>query len=252
MHTLRTRFKRDIIAEFLPPQGRAKRRADKVIIFCGGMPGVPAKRPLLEFFSKKGYWVFLPRYRGSWESGGKFLRISPEKDILDIISELPRGFKSLWDGKKYRVRPSKLFLFGSSFGGPAALLASRDPRVTKIVALSPVVDWCAPSKEEPLDKLFRFVQSAFGEGYRVSKKDWNKLKSGTFYNPMAHFKEIDGKKLFIIHAKDDEIVGWRPVQKFAELTGSRLILLKKGGHSASSLLTKPKFYKAIAKFLRSK
>lgn len=247
MYILRTRFKKDIVAEFLAP----KRKSQKVIIFCDGMPSVPSKKKLLEFFAKKGYWVFHPRYRGSWESGGRFLKISPHQDILDIIGQLPRGFKNLWSGEVYKLNPKSIYIFGSSFGGTAAVLASADSRITKAVAFSPVVDWTARSKAEPFDKLHKFTKEAFGNGYRFSKKDWDKLKSGEFYNPAAHVSEIKGNKIFIIHAKDDDIVNWRPVQKFAKKTGCRFLLLKKGGHLSSSNLIKPRFYKRIKKFLGS-
>src|SRR3989344_271631 len=131
MHTLRTRFKKEIVTEFLPP----RKKSSKVIILCSGMPSVPYKPDLMEFFSKKGYWVFYPRYRGSWESGGQFLKISPHQDIIDVIDSLPKGFKDAWGGKIYKVRPSKICLFGGSFGGPAAILASLDKRVNKVIAV---------------------------------------------------------------------------------------------------------------------
>jgi dipeptidyl aminopeptidase/acylaminoacyl peptidase len=88
----RTRFKKEIVAEFLPPARPRKRQ--KVIILCDGMPGMPRKQALMEFLAAKGYWVFYPRYRGSWESGGKFLQKSPERDILDVIDERQRAFAS--------------------------------------------------------------------------------------------------------------------------------------------------------------
>jgi len=245
--TLRTRFKKEIISEFVPPPRPSK----KVIIFCGGMPGVPAKKELLFFFAKKNYWVFFPRYRGSWESGGSFLKLSPEQDILDIIDGLPRGFRDLWSGKTMKVKPEKLYLFGSSFGGPAAILASRDPRVTKTVALSPVIDWRVESGIEPLDWLGEFTQSAFGMGYRFMKKDWDKLKGGKFYNPAAHVDGITPNKVLLVHAKDDDVVSWKPTAKFARETGSKLILLRRGGHLGGSYFIKPGFYKRIEKFLKS-
>lgn len=226
-----------------------KRKSRKAIIFCDGMPSVPSKKKLLEFFAKKGYWVFHPRYRGSWESNGRFLKTSPHQDILDIIGQLPRGFRDLWGGGIYKINPKSIYIFGSSFGGTAAILASRDPRVTKVVALSPVVDWTTRSKAEPIDRLYKFTKEAFGGGYRFSKKDWNKLKKGKFYNPAAAAKEINGSKVSIIHAKDDDIVDWRPVQRFAKKTDSKILILKKGGHLSSSNFMKPKFYKRIKKFL---
>lgn len=179
---LRTRFKKEIIAEFLPPRKRqAKKRGvgDKVIIICDGMPSVPSKRALIEFWARKGYWVFHPRYRGSWESGGRFLEKSPHKDVLDVIDGLPRGFKSLYDGKICRIKPAKIFLIGSSFGGPAVILASRDKRVSRVIAFSPVIDWLAQEKTiEPIDWIGKFTRQAFGEGYRFTQTDWGKLKQG--------------------------------------------------------------------------
>lgn len=247
MRTLRTRFGGDIVAEFLPP----RRKSEKVVILCGGMPGAPSKGALVDFFSKKGYWTFYPRYRGSWESGGKFLRISPHKDVLDVIDQLPQGFKDLWSGKTHKVRARKIYLLGGSFGGPAAILASRDPRVTKTAVISPVVDWRVESKVEPLDWFGGFVRDAFGEGYRFTDRDWKKLKTGTFYNPVGHLRELDPDKIFVIHARDDEVVPFRSVTGFVRSLGCSSIFLKRGGHLSLSLVAKPRFYKAITKFLRS-
>src|SRR3989344_5733254 len=106
MKPLRTRFAKNIVAEFLPPIKASK----KVIIFLSGAPSVPKLADTLNFYSQKGFWVFHPRYRGSWESGGSFLEKSPEKDALDIINQLPKGFIGLETGKKYVIRPKALYL----------------------------------------------------------------------------------------------------------------------------------------------
>lgn len=248
MPTLRTRFKKEIIAEFLPP----KRPSQKVIILCVGMPGSPSKKELLEFFSNKGYWVFAPRYRGSWESGGIFLARSPHEDVLDIIDELPKGVTSLWDGKKFELTPQKIFIFGGSFGGPAALLCSRDTRVNKVVTVSSVVDWKARSRSERLDWLYGAIKSAFGEAYRIQKKNWNKLKTGKFYNPMFHAKEFDPQKILVIHAKDDEVVGFKSVQNFLKKVKCESIILKKGGHFSLGKIMEPRLYKKVKIFLKTK
>ena len=89
----RTRFKKEIVAEFLPPARSSKQQ--RAIILCDGMPSIPRKQALVEYLSGKGYWVFYPRWRGAWESGGQFLERSPHEDILDIVSELPKGFREL-------------------------------------------------------------------------------------------------------------------------------------------------------------
>ncbi len=247
MHTFRTRFAKDIVAEFLPPARKSK--TDKVIIFCDGMPTVPNKRQLLKFFSQKGYWVFHPRYRGSWESSGSFLKISPHKDILDVIDQLPKGFKDLWSGRTYKLKPKSIYVIGGSFGGPAAILVSNDKRVNKVIAISPVVDWQSPSKSEPLGPLLKFVQPAFGQGYRIRKADWQKLSKGKFYNPVAEIKDIDPAKILIIHAKDDDVVSAQSVKKFAAKSGSKLIMRKTGGHLYTMIIITPGLYPKITKFL---
>ena len=242
--TFRTRFARDIVAEFIPP----RRRSRRVVILCDGMPTPPSKRQLMKFLSSRGYWVFNPRYRGSWESGGKFLKISPHRDILAVVDQLPRGFKNLNTGKNLRFRPSSIFLLGGSFGGPAVILASRAARVTAGVAYAPVVDWLSPSRDEPIEEVYDHVKVAFGEGYRLSKKNWFKLGQGKFYNPIAEASSIDGRKLLLFHARDDRSVDWRSVKLFADKTAARLILLRRGGHISYADCVLPAHWKRIKKF----
>lgn len=253
-YLLRARIKKDIVCEFLPPIGQQRGDAHashKVILLYGGMPGYPGgKKELCDFLAQKGYWVFIPRYRGSWESAGSFLKVSPHRDVLDLIDQLPRGFKDLWSDKIYKIARPEIYLIGSSFGGPAAILASRDPRVRKAVALSPVTDWRVDSRTEPIDKLGKFTRAAFGEGYRGTEKDWRKIKTGTFYNPAYEAASIDGAKLLIIHAKDDTVVYARTSMAFARATGARLVLLPRGGHLSISNVVYPKLWKIMRGFLK--
>ena len=123
----RTRFKNEIVSEFLPPARRGKK--DRVIILCDGMPSIPRKQPLAEFLAKKGYWVFYPRYRGSWESDGAFLAKPPQQDIRDVIDQLRQPIVESAFRQKFICDPRELFVIGGSFGGAAAILSSLDPRV---------------------------------------------------------------------------------------------------------------------------
>src|SRR5271163_3644972 len=122
----RTRFKKEIVAEFSPPARPSKQQ--RVIILCDGMPSIPRKQSLVEFLSSKGYWVFYPRWRGAWESGGQFLERSPHQDILDIVSELPKGIQEVAFGQEFGCEPDQIFVIGGSFGGAAAILSSLDQR----------------------------------------------------------------------------------------------------------------------------
>jgi pimeloyl-ACP methyl ester carboxylesterase len=243
----RARFGRDIIAEFAVPL----RKSTKVVLFCSGLPSSPSKRALLEFFADKGYWAFALRYRGTWESEGVFLKQSPEVDVHAVVDGVMRGFVDVWSGKKFVVHNARVSVVGSSFGGTAALFASGDPRVKGVVALSPVVDWTLQSKAEPLEKMRAYLRNGFGPAYRVDPGAWKKLQRGDFFNPAHDVECFDGRKIFIVHAQDDEIIGWRPVAHFAKQCGARLLMLKKGGHLSGNALLVPALYKHVAKFLKT-
>jgi dipeptidyl aminopeptidase/acylaminoacyl peptidase len=248
----RARFKKEIVAEFMPPARPGKKQ--KVIVLCDGMPSMPRKQALMDFLSSKGYWVFYPRYRGSWESDGKFLQQSPHKDILDVIGELPKGVRELAFGKRFELKPDEVFVVGGSFGGAAAILASLDPRVKKVIANCPVVDWAILDGEEKTEtsnpNYAAYIREAFGNGYRLSDANWRKLQGGKFYNPAAHMKEVDPAKIIMFHAKDDPYVPYKTVKKFADQTGARLNLFARGGHLSTEMIVQKHWVK-IRKFLDS-
>jgi predicted alpha/beta hydrolase len=248
----RTRFQKEIVAEFLLPARSSKQQ--KAIILCDGMPSIPKKQALAEFLAKQGYWVFYPRWRGAWESGGQFLEKSPHLDILDIVSELPKGVKELAFGKTFRCAPEKIFVIGGSFGGAASILASLDPRITKVIANCPVVDWSILPQEQKRETANpsypAYIREAFGNGYRLSAKNWNKLNSGTFYSPAHHCKEVTPAKIMIFHAKDDPYIPWRTVDGFAKRAGIKIKLLSRGGHLSTQLVVK-KYWPEIKRFFDS-
>ena len=245
----RTRFKQQIIAEFLPPARLRKRQ--KVIVLCDGMPGLPRKQPLAAFLSQKGYWVFYPRSRGAWESDGVFLDRSPHQDILDVIDELPNGITEAAFGQRFSLSPDEIFVIGGSFGGAASILCSLDPRVRRVIANCPVVDWSILRRSEKAEtsnpSYAAYLREAFGNGYRLSDKNWEKLYSGTFYNPAHHVREIDPSKIMMFHAKDDPYVPWRSVDSFARRTGAKLKLFARGGHLNTERIVQ-RYWPQIQKF----
>ena len=232
----RTRFKKEILAE------------------CDGMPSIPRKQPLVEYLSSKGYWVFYPRWRGAWESGGQFLERSPHQDVLDIVSELPKGIRELAFGRRFRCSPEKIFVIGGSFGGAAAILSSLDRRITKVIANSPVVDWAILRKEQKKEtsnpSYPAYIRAAFGNAYRLSAKNWNKLHDGIFYNPAHHVEELTPSKILIFHAKDDPYIPWKLVDGFARRAGIKLNLLSRGGHLRTEFIVR-KYWRQIERFFDS-
>ena len=244
-HLIRTRFKNDIIAEI----GFPKKPNGKLGILLQGCPSMPSEATQ-RFLMKRGFTVIQPRYRGTWESNGSFLELSPEQDILDILDGLEGELVDAWSSEPFHVEHDEVIIICSSFGGAAGILASRDPRISKVVAFSPVIDWGAEGPAETFDQMKRFIKDGFGEGYRFNPEDFEKLTTGEFYNPWAHMKEIDGRKLFIIQADDDMITIPGPALEFAEVTKSKLLLLKQGGHFGTGKLREWRMWWRIRNFLK--
>lgn len=256
----RTRFQREIVAEFLPAratnQGKPSAgKKDKAIVLCDGMPSIPRKQALAEFLAAKGYWVFYPRYRGAWESDGQFLAKSPEQDIRDVIDGLGKEIRESAFGQKFRCRAQEIFVIGGSFGGAAALLMSLDPRVTRVVANCPVVDWSILDKEEGKEtsnpSYAGYIREAFGNAYRLSQRNWDKLRTGTFFNPAQHIAEFESSKVLMFHAKDDPYIPWRVVSGFAKRTGIKLRLFARGGHLSTDRTVR-KHWPEIQRFFAGK
>lgn len=248
----RTRFAHDIVTEFLPPS--RPRKKQRVIVLCDGMPGIPRKQFLAEFLAAKGFWVFYPRYRGAWESGGEFLERSPHLDILDVIAGLGSEICELAFGKRFLVRTTEIFVIGGSFGGAAAILCSLDARVKKVIANCPVVDWNILRKSEKTEtsnpNYAAYIRAAFGQAYRLSDRNWKKLYTGKFYNPARHVNKIDASKIMMFHAQDDPHVPFQSVVKFALDTGIELKLFRRGGHLSTDMIVR-KYWREIEAFLVS-
>jgi pimeloyl-ACP methyl ester carboxylesterase len=248
----RTRFGKDIVAEFLPPARAGKRH--KVIILCDGMPSIPRKQALAAFLSRKGYWVFYPRYRGAWESGGQFLEKSPHEDIGDLIDRLPKGIREVTFGQRFMLSPDEIFVIGGSFGGAAAILSSLDARVKKVIANCPVVDWSILAKSEKAEtsnpNYAAYIREAFGNAYRLSDRNWKKLSSGRFYNPLYHIQEITPSKILMFHAKDDPYVPYVSVESFAKRGGVRLKSFQHGGHLSTERIVQ-KQWPVIKRFFEN-
>ena len=248
----RTRFKNEILAEFLPP-ARARKK-QQLIILCDGMPSIPRKQSLAEFIAQQGYWVIYPRYRGAWESDGEFLARSPHEDILDILNEFSCEMEEIAFGERFHLAPDRIFVIGGSFGGAAAILLSLDSRIKRVFANCPVVDWSILAKAEKAEtskkNYAEYIRQAFGSAYRLSDANWRKLYSGDFYNPWHHRNQIDGTKVLLCHAMDDPNVPYERTRQFAGITGAKLKSLRRGGHISTDYVTR-KYWSQIKKFFDS-
>ena len=250
----RTRFKKQIVAEFLPPVGRGRKQ--KVMILCDGMPSIPGKQPLAEFLAARGYWVFYPRYRGAWESGGKFLEKSPAQDIADLITGLEKGrVRENAFGQEFPLSPDSIFCDRRKFwrrGGASCLARPPGEQGDRQLPGGRLERPARRAEKETSNPSYpAYLREAWGNAYRLSDKNWNKLLKGNFYNPARHLDEFKASKAMMFHAKDDPYIPWKLVAGFAKRTGIKLNLLPRGGH-LSTTLTVQKHWPRIRRFFDSK
>jgi predicted alpha/beta hydrolase family esterase len=74
------------------------------------------------------------------------------------------------------------------------------------------------------------IREAFGHAYRLSEKNWKKLRNGVFFSLVHHAGEFSPSKIMMFHAKDDPYIPWQMVDGFAKEAGIKLKLLARGGH----------------------
>jgi hypothetical protein len=244
--TGRTMLARDIATEFWVPI----KPSGKAIVLLDGVPSVPSKHKLALFLAKKGYWVFHPRYRGTWESRGNFLAKSPIVDVRDVVRAIPQGFTDVWTKLTYYVELCDVTVIGSSFAGPAVIHATTLSEVNRAVALAPVVDWHARSPKEPFDEFVRIVLTGYPGAYRVTRAGLHKLLKPGFYDPQSWIELTRAKKLLIVHAKDDDVVPVQPTKKFAQATKALCHILPEGGHLSASAVMHRDVWPAVRLFLK--
>lgn len=252
MTIARTRVTTDIVAEVGIPSRRRTR--DRVIVLAMGMPTSPTKKDLLTFLAGKGYHAILPRYRGTWESDGTFLRRSPARDITDIVDAITPEvtYTDVMTDEQFRLEPAEIHVIGSSFGGPAALFATNDRRVASGIALCPVVDFRAETAAEPHEWLKNALRAGFGNAYRFRDDDWHKLTSGALYNPITNLNAINPSKSYLIHTADDELVPRSTINTFLEYSACHATLLKRGGHLGTSDLCGRRMWQRVHKHMRTR
>jgi alpha-beta hydrolase superfamily lysophospholipase len=247
MHLKRATLAENIVVEFFP----SKKDTGRVVILCDGMPSVPGKKRVVQWFAKQGFFTMNLRYRGTWESGGTFLDHDPIEDIRDLITSFDKPFTDAWSGEEHQLNAKEVFVVGASFGGTAALLSSLDDRIKKIIALAPVIDWTITSEAEPMEWLEQVIRNGYMDAYRFEHQDWLRLSKGQLFQPITHKDTFDPDKIFMIHAQDDTVVPITPAQEFARHIGCKMQVLKKGGHLGSGALTTWRLRKKILHFLNT-
>lgn len=217
----------DIVFEFLP----AKISSERFVILCEGMPSIPSRRELMQSLSDFGWNVLYPRYRGTWESPGNFLEQSPRGDIQQLCDVLVDGL----DVRHKMYRAERISIIGSSFGGGVALTLADHPNVSRVIALSPIVDFKA--SEPILHSLKLFLQNMYPGAYRFSEQDWARMSDGELLQPINHMDSDTVKKIHLFGGGLDPEILIGDLRAFSKRVNVPLVVYPEQSHLSFSKLT---------------
>tara|TARA_B100000315_G_scaffold129860_1_gene119477 strand:+ start:1398 stop:2153 length:756 start_codon:yes stop_codon:yes gene_type:complete len=239
----------EIFFEFAVHEG--KRDA---IILLPGFPSSNIMEDIIYFFYEKGFNVFFPRYKGTFQSGGHFLKSNPTKDLSEFISFLKKGKSlNLWDEKMVSFEIDKFYVFGTSFGGSIACsLAYVSEDVSKVVVGTPVWDYESHNQEfneQDLEKLTGFVKRSLKNIYRYDFKnlvdEMKRFKQFSF----SFYKKNLKKPVLVFHDLNDNSISIEHSRKAEKEIKSVDLIETDTGHGLSIDLLN-KYYPSIDKFLK--
>jgi len=172
-------------------------KADICVILAPGIPQYLTKyHPFVQTMIKLGVNLFIPSYKGTWESPGKFSIKESVKSIENTINFVRQcSGQELYNKENIKWQQKKIILIGFSFGALPALLSKET--VDKTILIHPFVNSKIHKKYngEDLNKTFSFVKKAYLMAYRLSPSkvinELNKLHYPLFKN---NLKIISGKK----------------------------------------------------------
>lgn len=230
------------------------RLADAIIL----LPGFPSGNEfneMISFFFEKGYHVFVPRYRGSYQSNGIFLSKNPVDDMIGFLTNLEEGTaKNLWDVKKENFKINKKILVGGSFSGAIALgVAAKYEKIDHIILQAPVWDFKVHNvegDEQNIEKLTEFVRNAYKNCYRFKFKGLTKkLLKFEELNPAYYLPKVKKTPILVMHDPNDKVVSIRHTNEMMPLLGRGTFLEHHFGHKLERDIFST-FWKDIDKFIK--
>lgn len=234
------------------------------IISCHGLPSHPYQHnpAKMENVLDAGYVMVFPNYIGTWASEGVMSWENCVKTILETIKFIKSGKgKKVSHSENIKWKVKDITLLGGSFGGSVALVAGAKSDVEKIISVAGPTNYRDHSKipeesAEPIEDLYYEVKEGWGNLWRVSKAEWDRLAKGECdLNPVDYKDVLKDKDTMLIHGKKDEVVAVkRAKQLHKELKkgkGNHKLMLLDEGHIGNHILGKKKVFSKVKEFLEN-
>lgn len=233
-----------------------ERRADAIII----LPNFPSHNSYdkpIKFWFDRGYNVFMPRYRGTYQSSGKFLSKNPVDDMLEFVKNLDKGHvKNLWDGQRKEFNINKKILIAGGFSAPIACgMAAKSDLFSHLILASPIWDFekhNSENNEVDLNRILDFVRDSYKNCYRFAFKKFDKvLKKYKELNPDFYLPKLHELKfpVLVFHDPNDKNVLFAKTKSAIEKMPNATLVEHYLGHGLSGDLFQV-FWKEFDKFIK--
>ena len=215
----------------------------KTIIILPGLPEYPRPKKIMEDLSLKGYHVVYPRYSGTFESDGLFLKRSPSEDVVFLLNELRNDkLVELYAKEKKKIPCNEVIIIAMSFGGSVALEIAKSDKFkdTKFIIGAPVLDFKTHGDipgEQDLRNLKRFLLDGFPNIYRFEERDFDNLLEGKVISTAYDTKKFYGD-ITVFHGTNDEAISFDKVKDFSDSKGIKLLKLEGEVHLSIEKLVK--------------
>ncbi len=221
------------------------------ILYLEGFPSSGSHKKEIEFLYRKGYNIFVPHYKGTYQSRGKFLGGNIVYELKEFLDKLKMGSViNLWDMSEVNFKIKRLILFGGSFSGAICCGLSTLTKFDKIVLFAPVLDYLRLNEkgdEQDPDHMIPFVKRAYENLFRF---DFDKI-----VERMSKFKECSPNyylnklktPVLILHDPTDKTVSIRMAKEFEKKLPNIKLIESSEGHKMDKTLEKE--WTKIKKFL---
>lgn len=199
----------------------------------------------VQFFAAMGYAVLQVNYRGSSGYSNDYSDVPYAKIMEYSVTDVADGCR--WLVEQGKVDGSKIAIFGSSYGGYAAVAsAAREPDLYKCaVGFAGVYDWVAMKKSDQRD---RGMPKWFKDVYDVSDEALSQ-------NSPARMATSIKCPILLLHGKEDKRVDYRQSRIMQSALKAAKVpyeaeAFSMVGHGFRNEKSRIMYYMRVAAFLR--
>lgn len=237
----------DLFFEFLTHE-----EPSDTIIYLEGFPSSGFHDDMIKFLYEKGYNVFVPHYRGTYQSKGKFLSRNIVKDFVEFVEELRKEKAvNLWDMSTVGFGIKNLILIGGSFSGAVCCGLASEVEFHKMILSAPVLDFRKMNErdnEEDLEHLMQFVKRAYSNVIRFHFKNLPEQISKYKETLPEYYEPKLNLPILVLHDPKDETVSIKSSKELAERKSNVKLIEHNYGHGSWKPLEKE--WSKVSKFLK--